>query len=192
MGKGFKILFDIRRRVAGLDVKKLDIMRDDFYESMYSIAKLPPTGGDDTAKILLETKTLSLFDNFKTPQELHYLAKKIKWETHEEIELVFLICQSHICSQATALMLFWRAQPLNFTKYKLDSKMTYFSNTWAAIIFEIIQYIMRRFTDDGYQHFGISYDPKAYVLLEDAKNAELLDTHKTAKWQIPPIMTRTV
>jgi len=192
VSKGFKILFDIRRRVASLDIKKLDIMRDDLYEAMYSIAKLPPTDGDNMAKVLLETKTLSLFDNFKTPQELHYLAKKIRWETHEEIELVFLICQSHICSQATALMLFWRAQPLNFTKYKLDSKMVYSSNTWAAIIFEIIQYIMRRFTDDGYQHFDISYNPEAYAPLEDAKNAELLGTKKIAKWKIPPIMTRTV
>ena len=47
------------------------------------------------------------------PDELHYLASVVNWDIH--IPLIEWIVKQSICSEATALMIFWQAQPQDFT-----------------------------------------------------------------------------
>lgn len=50
------------------------------------------------------------------PDELHYLASVVNWDIH--IPLIEWIVKQSICSEATALMIFWQAQPQDFTVYR--------------------------------------------------------------------------
>lgn len=113
---------------------------------------------------LQETLSLKTFAKFETPSDLHYLAEKWPWETKEEVEIIHLICESDLCSQATALMLFWLAQPKDYTAYKFGSKAPY-----ANDIFEIIQLILKRFEAGEYKHYDIHYDPRGDMPSDDIK-----------------------
>lgn len=94
------------------------------------------------------------FEKFTTPEELHYLAQNWPWETTEEIQIIRWICESDLCSQATALMLFWYAQPQDYTCYKLGAKIPYSND-----IFALIQLILFRFEKEAYHLYAIHYDP---------------------------------
>ena len=121
---------------------------------------------------LEETLSKDSFTKFTSPAELHYLAQNWPWETREEIQILHWICESDICSKATALMVFWLAQPQDYTCYKFGTKVPYDDGT-----FTLIQIILNRFEQGDYQHYGIHYDPHAnmpdenYEINEQMKEA---------------------
>ncbi|WP_459190288.1 DUF4274 domain-containing protein [Parabacteroides sp. APC149_11_2_Y6] len=57
------------------------------------------------------------------PDELHYLANVVNWDIHIPI-LVWIVKQA-ICSEATALMIFWQAQPQDYIIYKWNTTRIY-------------------------------------------------------------------
>ena len=59
---------------------------------------------------------LSKLSVLTQPDELHYLASVVNWDIHMPI-LEWIVKQA-ICSEATALMIFWQAQPQDFTVYR--------------------------------------------------------------------------
>jgi len=104
---------------------------------------------------LEETLSKESFDKFTTSESLHYLAQNWSWETREELQIIRWISESNLCSQATALMIFWLAQPEDYTKYKLGAKVPYDNG-----VFAIIKTILNRFEKDDYQNCSIYYDPQ--------------------------------
>lgn len=107
---------------------------------------------------LFETPDKQNFEKFKTPEEIHFLAQNWTWETDEEVRIFKWIAESDLCSQATALLIFWGARADDFTCYKLGTAPQY-----GADIFDIIQIILRRFSGAEYEHFGIRFDPAPLV-----------------------------
>ena len=100
---------------------------------------------------LLMSKELQ--DKFNTPELLHFLADNWNWDN--DIAIIRLISESPICSKATALMIFWLAQPCDYTQYKLRSKQSNDDD-----VFEIIQTILNRFKTDDYLETSITYNPQ--------------------------------
>jgi hypothetical protein len=117
-------------------------------------------------KVLIEeledTWSRDAFEKFSSPEELHCLAQYLSWETKEEMQTLQWICESNICSQATALMLFWLAQPQDFTSYKFGAKVPHDDGA-----FVLIQTILDRFGKGSYQHYGINYDPHDIMAVEE-------------------------
>jgi hypothetical protein len=103
---------------------------------------------------LQDTLNIGILEKFESPSDLHYLAQHWPWETREEIEIIRLICESGSCSKATAMMLFWRARPQDYTGYFLGEKLPYNNG-----VFELIQTILKGFEEEKYQHYAIHYDP---------------------------------
>ncbi len=109
---------------------------------------------------LLNTDLLmrkELQDKFNTPLLLHFLADNWNWDN--DITIIRLISESPICSKATALMIFWLAQPYEYTQYTLGSKVPYDNGE-----FKIIETILNRFKTDEYLETSISYNPKNDML----------------------------
>lgn len=92
--------------------------------------------------------------------ELHYLASVVNWDIH--IPILEWIVKQAICSEATALMIFWRAQPQDFTIYKWNATKI---NEDIAI-FQLIKVIMANYINGFYLKIDIHYNPitdKGYV-----------------------------
>lgn len=111
---------------------------------------------------LEETLDRRVFEKFDTPEALHYLAQNWSWETEEGVQVIRWICESRNCSKATALLIFWLAQPQDYTAYRFGSKVPFDNG-----VFAIVQMIIRRYTGNEYQHYGIHYDPAAAMPDED-------------------------
>ncbi|SIS39777.1 protein of unknown function [Chryseobacterium joostei] len=78
--------------MAKLTEEKKLFIDDNFYEGL-----------DDNE--LDRTK----FEMLTEPEELHYLADKHNWDNG--VKVLQWIVESNICSEATALQIFWLAQP---------------------------------------------------------------------------------
>lgn len=85
--------------------------------------------------------------------ELHYLAGVVNWDIH--IPILDWIVKQAICSEATALMIFWQAQPQDFTIYKWNTTQI---NEDIAV-FQLIKVIIDNYTNGGYLKTDIHYNP---------------------------------
>ncbi|MCL1992099.1 MAG: DUF4274 domain-containing protein [Spirochaetes bacterium] len=93
------------------------------------------------------------FDRLASPQELHYIAENHNWDSGSTV--LQWIAQSPLCSEATALMIFWRAQPYDFTGYGWNAKPKHNGD-----VFALIKTVMQNFQKGFYQKTAIRYDPK--------------------------------
>lgn len=84
----------------------------------------------------------------------HYLADIVNWDIH--VALLQRIAENKQCSEATALMIFWRAQPEEYTVYKWDAKRI----AGDPEIFQLIKTIITNFENHFYQRSHLSYDPQ--------------------------------
>lgn len=106
----------------------------------------------------------SKFNQLTTPHELHYLAKNHNWDNG--VKLLQWIVESDICSEATALEIFWLSQPDEFQIYKLSEtiKGDYAGN--ENEIFQLIKTILTNFENNLYKKTDIHFDPTIYTKLE--------------------------
>lgn len=85
------------------------------------------------------------------------------------------IVTSSLCTQATAQLVFWRAQPSFYTQFSSAEEATY-----EAEVYTLLRTIMQRWEEGLYQPNLIAYDPSTDAL------AEALDsTYPQPKWTIP-------
>lgn len=84
--------------------------------------------------------------------ELHYLASVVNWDIH--IPILDWIVKQAICSEATALMIFWQAQPQDFTVYSWDT--TQIKEDTA--VFQLIKAIIYNYTTGFYLKTDIHYN----------------------------------
>jgi hypothetical protein len=95
-----------------------------------------------------------IFDTLKTPEELHYLADHWDWE--DGVDVLQWIVESPLCSEATALMIFWQAQPNDFTEYSWKAKKL---PDGDIEMFNLIRTIVDKFECGFYAKTSITYDP---------------------------------
>lgn len=87
------------------------------------------------------------------PDELHYLASVVNWDIH--IPLIEWIVKQSICSEATALMIFWQAQPQDFTVYRWNETQI----KEDISVFHLIKIIIINYINGFYLKTDIHYNP---------------------------------
>lgn len=92
--------------------------------------------------------------NISDTDELDYLADVLNYDT--QLNLIEWIVSQPFCCEATALKIFWRLNPLDFTKYDLDKARL---SGGEKEVFSIIKNIIRRYTEGFYKKTDIHYDP---------------------------------
>jgi len=96
--------------------------------------------------------TLEEFKKFSTPEELHDIAGRCLYEIQQ------WIVESNLCSEATALMIFWKACPVEFLEYSWNKK------TGNDIdVFNIIRTVINNFEKGFYLKTDIKYDPSEVI-----------------------------
>ena len=96
--------------------------------------------------------TFEEFKKFSTPYELHDIANRCLFEIQE------WIVESSLCSEATALMIFWNNAPFDFLDYGWKKK------TGSGIEnFDIIRTIINNFEKGFYLKTDIKYDPSEVI-----------------------------
>ncbi|MDR1326477.1 MAG: DUF4274 domain-containing protein [Treponema sp.] len=100
---------------------------------------------------------INIFNALTTSEELHYVAKSHNWDCG--VKVLEWIVKSPLCSEATALMLFWLAQPYYLQKYELDAKKV--ESAYDRQIIRLIRTIMENFQNGFYQKTHINYDPQS-------------------------------
>jgi hypothetical protein len=96
---------------------------------------------------------LSKLSVLTQPDELHYLASVVNWDIH--IPILEWIVKQAICSEATALMIFWQAQPQDFTVYRWNETQIKEDIT----VFHLIKIIIINYTNGFYLKTDIHYNP---------------------------------
>lgn len=99
----------------------------------------------------------SKFQELNTSEELHYLSTYWNWDNG--VKVLQWIIESPLCSEATALGIFWLTQPHDFQCYKLDMVL---EDTIKNDILNLIKIILKNYTNNFYQKTTINFDPESY------------------------------
>jgi hypothetical protein len=102
------------------------------------------------------------FNKLTTSEELHYIAENHNWDNG--ITVLEWIAESGLCSEATALMIFWRAQPYDYIKYNYNAKSIKYVDMG---IFNLIKIIMENYIKGFYKKTLIKYNPKEDMMEEE-------------------------
>lgn len=92
------------------------------------------------------------FQKFNTPYKLHNLASRSLFQVQQ------WIIESKLCSEATALMLFWKTCPHEFLSYSWKAK-----SCSRIDDFNFIRTIINNFEKGFYLKTDISYDPSEAI-----------------------------
>ncbi|MDR2925564.1 MAG: DUF4274 domain-containing protein [Azoarcus sp.] len=103
----------------------------------------------------VEEPDKDIFNKLTTSEELHYIAENHNWDNG--IIILEWIIENKLCSEATALMIFWRAQPYDYTKYNYNAKSIKYID---IDIFNLIKVIIKNYENGFYKKTSIKYDPK--------------------------------
>ena len=95
------------------------------------------------------------FDKLKTSEELHYLV--INYNRDNGFELLKWVAESPLCSEATALKIFWESSPELYLQYDWNIKKIAEDEDIGE--FSIIRLIIERFTNGFYAKTSLSYTP---------------------------------
>ncbi|MCA6431233.1 MAG: DUF4274 domain-containing protein [Cytophagales bacterium] len=119
------------------------------------------------------------FEKLKTSAELHYLASIFNWD--DDLNVLDWIISSPMCDKATALLIFWRAQPADYTEFENENEVESFGVDAYRIVKKIINNVQTGF----YKRSRIRFNP----------NSDEFDIHwinKKAKWTIPDQMKKGI
>lgn len=114
------------------------------------------------------------FEKFKeltSPAQLHYLADIYNWD--DDIEVLNWIVDSPLCDFGTAMLIFWRAEPLYYTIYSSVEEAEYDRDVLSLLL-----KIINNFNSGKFNRSNIKYNPIA-----DYHNVN--ETEENAKWLIP-------
>ncbi len=103
-----------------------------------------------------DNPTREEFEKLTTAEELHYLALNHNWDCG--VEVVQWIIESNLCSEATALMIFWLARPEYYTEYRWDAKEI--PQYLDIEVFDLIRTIVEKYKKGFYKKTSIAYNPK--------------------------------
>ncbi|PJK04786.1 hypothetical protein CO610_11335 [Lysobacteraceae bacterium NML95-0200] len=98
------------------------------------------------------------FEQLSSPAELHYLLRKHNWDGDNR--LLQWLAESPLCSEATALEMFWLAQPQDYQRHAPGKKL---KAACDAQIFELIQTLMARYCQGFYARTALHFDPSPHL-----------------------------
>lgn len=98
------------------------------------------------------------FELLTEPEELHYLAEQHNWDNG--VRLLQWITASDICSEATALHLFWLAKPNYYQAYKFTDNL---KETYENDVFDLIKIIYKNYLTNFYRKTKIPFELSSRV-----------------------------
>ncbi len=125
------------------------------------------------------TPNKDLFNRLKHPAELFYLANIYNWDDGP-LPLKWIV-ESHLCSEGTAKLIFWRAAPDFYLKYSFSDHSSL--NEHDSGVLNVLEIIMTRFKKGTYNQYEIEFDPSPEI--------EEIVT-KEPKWEVPSIVYQKV
>ena len=132
-----------------LSKQRTDLLKNAFFE--FSFVEIDEENYDGEYEDEDVDPDREIFDSITDPAELHYIADIYNWD--DGTILLNWIVDSPICDEATAKMIFWRAQPQDYTAMKIDE------NHWAFEDYQLLRKIILNFENGKYQAGKIEYDP---------------------------------
>ena len=118
----------------------------------------------------------AFFDAITNPAELHLIAGNYNWD--DGAKVLTWIVDSPRCDKATAVMLFWHAQPSYYTRFYSQKEAE-----WDKDVFRLLRRIMKNVASGFYQTALIAYDPQT-----DPKAEGVDEIDPKAKWSIPDVL----
>lgn len=113
------------------------------------------------------------FDQLKTSEELHRVVENYNWD--EGLQVMHWVLESPLCDKGTALLMFWRADPVYETQFSEDPK------DWRSAGYQLVQKILEMWQNNQFSEGLISYDPvHDYAADTDAEGH--------GAWEIPADM----
>lgn len=97
------------------------------------------------------------FEQLTTSAELHYLLTHHNWD--DDNRVLQWMAESSLCSRATALEMFWLAQPRDFQAYPLGKKL---KNRADAENFHLLQTLLTRYPQGFYAESDRHFDPSPH------------------------------
>jgi hypothetical protein len=91
------------------------------------------------------------------------------------------IASDERCSEATALMIFWRARPEDYARYAYHARKI----EGDIEVFDLIRLVLRNYLGGFYRKTDIAYDPGAHEAARKKKS-------RGAQWEIPEVMRLAV
>ncbi len=133
---------------------------------------------DDTINWLQETfferqVSREEFEELTKAEELHQVVDNYNWD--EGPELLQWIIESPLCDKGTALLIFWRANPVYHTQYSEDPK------NWNSGGYQLVQAVLKKWQENGFSQGIIAYDPEKDYAAET-------DEEERGAWSIPADM----
>lgn len=107
---------------------------------------------------------------------MHYLASIYNWD--DGTEVLDWIISNPKCDKGTVVMIFWRAEPADYTIYQNEIEADY-----NAEVFLLLKKIIGNFETGFYKKEQIHYDPT-----QDGHNIEHIEND--AKWKIPEFLKK--
>lgn len=101
-----------------------------------------------------------MLNALKTPEELDYLVEIANWDVC--VPILQWVAERPFCSKATALKMFWMAQPEDFTIYDFDKTLEY-----EQEMFHLIKIIYRNYQKNFYVDSDIHYNPQDNIPEKD-------------------------
>ena len=112
-----------------------------------------------------------LYDSIHNPLELHFIADMYNWD--DGTEVLSWIVNDKLCDEGTAKLIFWRAEPHDFTECETTEDAEYMGKD----VFLLLKNILDNFKRGFYKQSKIPYTPA------DDVDIEYISTK--AKWIIP-------
>ncbi|MEM7297691.1 MAG: DUF4274 domain-containing protein [Bacteroidota bacterium] len=112
-----------------------------------------------------------LFNQITNPAELHFIADLYNWD--DGTEVLEWIVDSDLCDEGTAKLIFWRAEPQDFTSCESVVDVGFMGED----VYKLLRKIIRNFEDGIYKKATIAYDP--------AMDVDLNYKNPKEKWAIP-------
>ena len=103
----------------------------------------------------MERKTEEFVTTCTDPLELHCFADHWNWDGG--VSTLVKIAQNPHCDAATALLIFWRAQPTDYLEYRTRDDVPEYSRD----TFDLIELIQTRYMQGAYSSGKITYIPQA-------------------------------
>jgi len=92
-------------------------------------------------------------------EELHEYADRFDWDAGEAVERLTRVLKHPNCDRGTALMIYWRADPVFDLEYGTRERLEAEEGE-RVNVYDLTRYIEKRLADDSFATARIPYDPQ--------------------------------
>ena len=126
-----------------------------------------------------DARLIEFLSSAADPEELHYFAASWNWDAGT-VEPLWPVVRNPACQRATALLLFWSAQPEDYRRYGSVDEVP----ESGKEIYKLVKHIEQEFLADRFAGGAVAYAPSKHWGFQDPSPSD--------KWAIPEVMYQAV